>query len=96
MDLVKSGSADAIVSAGHTGAAVAASTIKLRTLPGIERPAIAATMPTEKVAKFGENVPLGRAGQPVELAPIYVLLASDEASFVSGARMAVTGGRPML
>jgi NAD(P)-dependent dehydrogenase (short-subunit alcohol dehydrogenase family) len=53
-------------------------------------------MPEEKVAKFGENVPLGRPGQPVELAPIYVLLASDEASFVSGARVAVTGGRPML
>ena len=48
VDLVKAGDADAIVSAGHTGAAVAASTIKLRTLPGIERPGIAATMPTEK------------------------------------------------
>jgi glycerol-3-phosphate acyltransferase PlsX len=46
VDLVKKGDADAIVSAGHTGAAVAASTIKLRTLPGIERPGIAATMPT--------------------------------------------------
>jgi NAD(P)-dependent dehydrogenase (short-subunit alcohol dehydrogenase family) len=65
--------------------------------PGpIWTPLIPATMPEEKVAKFGENVPLGRAGQPVELAPIYVLLASDEASFVSGARVAVTGGRPML
>src|SRR5688500_18789832 len=48
VDLVKSGAAEAVVSAGHTGAAVAASTIKLRTLPGIERPGIAATMPTEK------------------------------------------------
>ena len=47
VDLVKKGDADAIVSAGHTGAAVAASTIKLRTLPGIDRPGIAATMPTE-------------------------------------------------
>ena len=47
VDLVKKGEADAIVSAGHTGAAVAASTIKLRTLPGIDRPGIAATMPTE-------------------------------------------------
>lgn len=47
VDLVKNGDADAIVSAGHTGAAVAATTIKLRTLPGIERPGIAATMPTE-------------------------------------------------
>ena len=46
VDLVKKGDADAIVSAGHTGAAVAASTIKLRTLPGIDRPGIAATMPT--------------------------------------------------
>ncbi len=47
VDLVKSGDAEAVVSAGHTGAAVAASTIKLRALPGIDRPGIAATMPTE-------------------------------------------------
>src|SRR5438132_8183716 len=47
VDLVKHGQADAIVSAGHTGAAVAASTIKLRTLPGIYRPGIAAVLPTE-------------------------------------------------
>ena len=59
-------------------------------------PLIPATMPAEKVEHFGENTPLGRPGQPVELAPIYVLLASDEASYVSGARVAVTGGRPIL
>ena len=47
VDLVKRGEADAIVSAGHTGAAVAASMIKLRTLPGIDRPGIAAVLPTE-------------------------------------------------
>src|SRR2546423_3366256 len=47
VDLVKRGDADAIVSAGHTGAAVAASMIKLRTLPGIDRPGIAAILPTE-------------------------------------------------
>jgi len=47
VDLVKHGQADAIVSAGHTGAAVAASTIKLRTLEGIDRPGIAAVLPTE-------------------------------------------------
>ncbi|MBV9010222.1 MAG: phosphate acyltransferase PlsX, partial [Verrucomicrobia bacterium] len=47
VDLVKHGEADAIVSAGHTGAAVAAATIKLRTLPGIDRPGIAALIPTE-------------------------------------------------
>ena len=52
VDLVKDGAADAIVSAGNTGAAVAACTIKLRMLPGIERPAIAATMPTEKGGHF--------------------------------------------
>ena len=52
VDLVKEGAADAIVSAGNTGAAVAACTIKLRMLPGIERPAIAATMPTEKGGHF--------------------------------------------
>lgn len=47
VDLVKHGKADAIVSAGHTGAAVAASTIKLRTLPGVDRAGIASTIPTE-------------------------------------------------
>src|SRR5689334_12657815 len=47
VDLVKRGDADAVVSAGHTGAAVAACTIKLRTLPGIDRPGIAAVLPTE-------------------------------------------------
>jgi len=47
LDLVKKGEAAAIVSAGHTGAAVAATTIKLRTLPGIDRPGIAAVIPSE-------------------------------------------------
>ncbi len=59
-------------------------------------PLIPATMPEEKVESFGQQVPLGRAGQPAELAPVYVLLASDEASYVSGARVAVTGGKPIL
>jgi NAD(P)-dependent dehydrogenase (short-subunit alcohol dehydrogenase family) len=65
--------------------------------PGpIWTPLIPSTMPNEKVEKFGENTALGRAGQPAELAPVYVLLASDEASYISGARIAVTGGRPIL
>ena len=65
--------------------------------PGpIWTPLIPATMPEEKVESFGEQVPLGRAGQPAELAPVYVLLASDESSYVSGARVAVTGGNPIL
>ncbi|MGY1749409.1 MULTISPECIES: SDR family oxidoreductase [unclassified Modestobacter] len=59
-------------------------------------PLIPSTMPAEKVASFGSEVPLGRAAQPAELAPVYVLLASDEASYVSGARVAVTGGNPIL
>jgi NAD(P)-dependent dehydrogenase (short-subunit alcohol dehydrogenase family) len=65
--------------------------------PGpIWTPLIPSTMAPEKVEKFGSDTPLGRAGQPAELAPVYVLLASDEASYVSGARVAVTGGRPIL
>ena len=65
--------------------------------PGpIWTPLIPATMPEEKVANFGDDTPLGRAGQPAELAPVYVMLASDEGSYISGARVAVTGGRPVL
>jgi len=65
--------------------------------PGpIWTPLIPATMPSERVESFGQNTPLGRAGQPKELAPVYVLLASDDASYVSGARVAVTGGKPIL
>ena len=65
--------------------------------PGpIWTPLIPSTMPPEMVEQFGTDTPLGRAGQPAELAPVYVLLASDEASYISGARVAVTGGRPIL
>ncbi|MGP3535342.1 SDR family oxidoreductase [Microbacterium sp. RD1] len=65
--------------------------------PGpIWTPLIPATMPPDAVASFGEQTPLGRPGQPAELAPVYVMLASDEASYVSGARIAVTGGKPIL
>jgi NAD(P)-dependent dehydrogenase (short-subunit alcohol dehydrogenase family) len=65
--------------------------------PGpIWTPLIPSTMPPEKVEQFGSDTPLGRAGQPVELIGAYVLLASDEGSYISGARVAVTGGRPIL
>ncbi len=65
--------------------------------PGpIWTPLIPATLPPDKVESFGSDVPLGRVGQPAELAPVYVLLASDEGSYISGARIAVTGGRPVL
>lgn len=65
--------------------------------PGpIWTPLIPSTMPPEEVEQFGKQTPLGRPGQPAELAPVYVLLASDDGSYVSGARVAVTGGTPIL
>ncbi|MET7247052.1 SDR family oxidoreductase [Methylobacterium sp. EM32] len=59
-------------------------------------PLIPSTMPEEKVRQFGSQVPMKRPGQPVELSPVYVMLASEEASYVSGATVAVTGGKPMI
>jgi NAD(P)-dependent dehydrogenase (short-subunit alcohol dehydrogenase family) len=65
--------------------------------PGpIWTPLIPSTMPAEKVKHFGEQVPMKRPGQPCELAPVYVMLATDEASYVSGATVAVTGGKPII
>jgi NAD(P)-dependent dehydrogenase (short-subunit alcohol dehydrogenase family) len=65
--------------------------------PGpIWTPLIPSTMPPEKVESFGQQVPMSRPGQPAEVAPAYVFLASDEASYISGARIAVTGGKPIL
>jgi NAD(P)-dependent dehydrogenase (short-subunit alcohol dehydrogenase family) len=65
--------------------------------PGpIWTPLIPSTMPEEAVESFGQQAPLGRPGQPAELAPIYVMLASDEVSYVSGAIIEATGGKPML
>lgn len=54
-------------------------------------PLIPSTIPDHE--KFGANTPIGRPGQPVEIAPVYVFLASDAASYVSGATIPVTGGR---
>lgn len=59
-------------------------------------PLIPSTMPPEKVSNFGKQVPMGRPAQPRELAPVYVLLASDESSYVSGATIGVTGGKPII
>ena len=59
-------------------------------------PLIPSTLPKDKVAHFGEQVPMKRPAQPCEVAPVYVLLASDEASYVSGATVAVTGGKPII
>lgn len=59
-------------------------------------PLIPSSMPGEKVAKFGQDSPMKRPAQPVELASAYVMLAEPMSSYVSGATIAVTGGAPML
>ena len=65
--------------------------------PGpIWTPLIPSTMPSEKVRTFGQNTPMKRPGQPAELATAYVMLADPSSSYVSGATIAVTGGRPFL
>ncbi|WP_129337221.1 SDR family oxidoreductase [Cellulomonas endophytica] len=56
-------------------------------------PLIPATMPGEKVDEFGGDTPLGRAGQPAEMAPAYVYLASPDSSYVTGDRILATGGK---
>jgi NAD(P)-dependent dehydrogenase (short-subunit alcohol dehydrogenase family) len=65
--------------------------------PGpIWTPLIPSTMPEDAVAKFGKQVPMQRPGQPAELATAYVMLADPLSSYVSGATIAVTGGKPIL
>jgi NAD(P)-dependent dehydrogenase (short-subunit alcohol dehydrogenase family) len=64
--------------------------------PGpIWTPLIPATMPEERAESHGENVPLGRAGQPAEVAPAYVFFASQESSYITAEMLAVTGGKPI-
>ncbi|WP_374273670.1 SDR family oxidoreductase [Actinoplanes sp. M2I2] len=64
--------------------------------PGpIWTPLIPATMHEEKIKTFGEDVPLGRAGQPAELAPAYVYFASQESSYTTGEVLGITGGKPV-
>jgi NAD(P)-dependent dehydrogenase (short-subunit alcohol dehydrogenase family) len=65
--------------------------------PGpIWTPLIPSTMPEEKVENFGKQVPMGRPGQPAELATAYVMLADPASSYTSGATIAVTGALPII
>jgi NAD(P)-dependent dehydrogenase (short-subunit alcohol dehydrogenase family) len=65
--------------------------------PGpIWTPLIPSTMPPEEVKEFGDDTPLGRPGQPAECAGAYVLLASELGSYMSGGRIEITGGKPVL
>ena len=65
--------------------------------PGpIWTPLIPATMPTKKVTSFGQDTPEGRPGQPAEVAPLYVFLACQESSYITGQVVGVTGGRPLI
>jgi NAD(P)-dependent dehydrogenase (short-subunit alcohol dehydrogenase family) len=65
--------------------------------PGpIWTPLIPSTMPEESVKNFGKQVPMGRPGQPAELQTAYVMLADPLSSYVSGATIAVTGGKPII
>jgi hypothetical protein len=64
--------------------------------PGpIWTPLVAMSFPAEKNAQFGSDAPLGRPGQPGELAPLFVFLASDDSSYISGEVIAATGGMPL-
>ena len=65
--------------------------------PGpIWTPLIAASFPADKNAQFGGSYPIGRPGQPAELAPAYVYLASKDSSYVIGEVLSVTGGKPTM
>jgi NAD(P)-dependent dehydrogenase (short-subunit alcohol dehydrogenase family) len=64
--------------------------------PGpIWTPLVAMSFPGEKNAQFGSDTPLGRPGQPAELAPLYVFLACDESRYISGEVIGATGGKPL-
>lgn len=83
---------------GNLAGALAEQGIRVNAVaPGpIWTPLIPSTMPVDQVASFGSEVPMKRPGQPAELASSYVLLASDEASYISGSTIAVTGGVAFL
>ena len=58
-------------------------------------PLVVMSFPAEKNAAFGEDTPLGRPGQPAELAPLYVFLATEDSRYISGEVIGATGGKPL-
>ncbi len=90
VDMVKSGEADAVVSAGNTGAVVAAATLKLRTLEGVDRPAIAAVMPT-----CGNPLVLVDAGANLDCGPRmlqqFAIMGSVYSSAILGPEKPIVG-----
>ena len=83
---------------GGAGQLLAKQGIRMNAVaPGpIWTPLIPSTMDADSVRNFGAQTPLGRPGQPAELAAAYVLLASNDSSYMSGAIIPVTGGKPIL
>jgi NAD(P)-dependent dehydrogenase (short-subunit alcohol dehydrogenase family) len=64
--------------------------------PGpIWTPLVVMSFPADKNAEFGADTPLGRPGQPAELAPLYVFLATDDSGYISGEVIGATGGKPL-
>jgi NAD(P)-dependent dehydrogenase (short-subunit alcohol dehydrogenase family) len=64
--------------------------------PGpIWTPLVTMSFPADKIAQFGADTPLGRPGQPGELAPVYVFLATDDSRYISGEVIGATGGKPL-
>jgi NAD(P)-dependent dehydrogenase (short-subunit alcohol dehydrogenase family) len=64
--------------------------------PGpIWTPLVVMSFPGEKNAQFGADTPLGRPGQPAELAPLYVFLATEDSRYISGEVIGATGGKPL-
>ena len=58
-------------------------------------PLVTMSFPAEKNAQFGADTPLGRPGQPAELAPVYVFLATEDSRYISGEVVGATGGKPL-
>jgi NAD(P)-dependent dehydrogenase (short-subunit alcohol dehydrogenase family) len=83
---------------GNLAKALASYGIRVNSVaPGpVWTPLIPATMPPDRVESFGTDTPLGRPGQPAEIAPAYVFLACDDARYITGQTIGVTGGRLTL